>query len=66
MNQARERRLETLNFVQSMLLQLNQMVATERCDMLAYLIEMAYVECGDAIADVRPKRLEIYKRNSAA
>jgi hypothetical protein len=66
MNQAHQRRLETLNFIQSMLLQLNQMASSERCDMLAYLIEMAYVESGDAIREARPHRLEIYKRHSAA
>lgn len=66
MNQAHERRLDTLNFIQSMLLQLNQMAAAERCDMLAYLIEMAYVESGDAIRESRPHRLHEYKRHSAA
>lgn len=66
MMQAHERRLDTLNFIQSMLLQLNQMAAAERCDMLAYLIEMAYVESGDAIREARPTRLETYKRHSAA
>ena len=66
MTQARERRLETLNFIQSMLLQLNQMASSERFDMLAYLIEMAYIESGDAVREVRPHRLDIQKRNSAA
>ena len=66
MNQAHERRLDTLNFIQSMLLQLNQMAAAERCDMLAYLIEMAYVESGDAIRESRPHRRHEYKRHSAA
>jgi hypothetical protein len=66
MTQAHERRLETLNFIQSMLLQLNQMASNERFDMLAYLIEMAYVESGDAMQAVRPHRLDIQKRHSAA
>ena len=66
MNQAHERRLETLNFIQSMLMQLNQMASSEHCDMLAYLIEMAYVESGDAIREARPQRLQVYKRHSAA
>ncbi len=66
MNHARERQMETLNFIQSMLLQLHQMASSERFDMLAYLIEMAYVESGDAIREARPHRLEIQKRNSAA
>ena len=66
MTQARERRLETLNFIQSMLLQLNQMASSERFDMLAYLIEMAYIESGDTVREARPHRLDIQKRNSAA
>lgn len=66
MTQARERRLETLNFIQSMLLQLNQMASSERFDMLAYLIEMAYIESGDTVREARPHRLEIQKRNGAA
>jgi hypothetical protein len=66
MTQAHERRLETLNFIQSMLLQLNQMASNEQFDMLAYLIEMAYVESGDAIHEVRPRRLDVQKRHSAA
>lgn len=66
MTTAQERRLDTLNFMQSMLLQLNQMAMAERFDMLGYLIEMAYVECGDVIRGERPQRLQVYKRNSAA
>ena len=66
MNQAHERRMESLNFIQSMLLQLNQMATSERFDMLAYLIEMAYLESGDALREARPHRLDIQKRNSAA
>ena len=66
MNQAHERRLETLNFIQSMLMQLNQMASAERCDMLAYLIEMAYVEASDIIRGERPMRTETARRRGAA
>ncbi len=48
------RRTETLDYIQSMLGQLRTMAQAERCDMLAYLIEMAYLETGDIIRGVRP------------
>jgi hypothetical protein len=59
---------ENLNFIQSMLLQLNQMALSERQNMLAYLIEMAYIECGDRIRAEHGTSLPIeeYQRNSAA
>jgi hypothetical protein len=41
MNTSAERRAQTLNFMQSMLLQLAQMAKSERQDMLSYLIDMA-------------------------
>ena len=41
--------VETLDYIQSMLGQLRLMAAAERCGMLTYLIEMAYVEAGDVI-----------------
>ena len=66
MSTSSERRQDTLGFIQSMLLQLNQMALAERCDMLGYLIEMAYVESGDVIRGERPLRIHEYKRNTAA
>jgi len=51
------RRTETLDYIQSMLGQLRTMAQAERCDMLAYLIEMAYLETGDIIRGVRPLRI---------
>ena len=51
------RRTETLDYLQSMLGQLRTMAQAERCDMLAYLIEMAYVEASDIIRGDRPARL---------
>ncbi len=48
-----ERRTETLDYLQSMLAQLRTMAATERCDMLAYLIEMAYLEVTDIVRGER-------------
>ena len=58
MLQTRHNRTETLDFIQSMLGQLRTMAQGERCDVLAYLIEMAYVESSDIIRGTRPMRLE--------
>ncbi len=59
---------ENLNFIQSMLLQLNQMALGDRQNMLAYLIEMAYIECGDRIRAEHGNNLSVeeYQRHSAA
>lgn len=59
------RRTDTLDYLQSMLGQLRQMAEAERLDMLAYLIEMAYIEASDIIRGERPSRLQ-NKRDSAA
>jgi hypothetical protein len=44
------------------------MAEAERCDMLAYLIEMAYIEASDIIRGERPFRVqgERAKRHDAA
>ena len=49
-----KRRTDTLDYLQVMLGQLRTMAQAERCDMLAYLIEMAYLEAGDIIRGERP------------
>lgn len=59
-------RVETLNYVQSMLGQLRIMADAERCGMLTYLIEMAYVEAGDVIRGERPSSIGLNKRNTSA
>lgn len=56
-DQISTRRRETLEYIQSMLGQLRTMAEAERCDMLAYLIEMSYVEVSDTIRGERPQRL---------
>jgi hypothetical protein len=66
MTQAQPRRSESLLFIQSMLGQLRLMADAERCDMLSYLIEMSYVECGDIVRGDRPLRVHEYKRRAAA
>ncbi|TKT76828.1 hypothetical protein [Aquamicrobium sp. LC103] len=60
------RRTDTLDYIQSMLGQLRTMAEAERCDMLAYLIEMSYVEASDIIRGDRPSRVREDERNHAA
>ena len=60
------RHTDTLDYLQSMLGQLRTMAEAERCDMLAYLIEMAYVEASDIVRGARPSRVGQDKRNGAA
>lgn len=57
-SQPHYKRTDRLDFIQSMLGQLHTMAKGERCDVLAYFIEMAYVECSDIIRGQRPGRLE--------
>ena len=61
-----KRRTDALDYMQSMLGQLRTMAEAERCDMLAYLIEMAYVEASDIIRGERPSRVQDDQRNRAA
>jgi hypothetical protein len=60
------KRIETLDYMQSMLGQLRVMAENERCDMLAYLIEMAFLEAGEIARGERPSRANRDKRGSAA
>lgn len=60
------RRTDSLDYMQAMLGQLRTMAEAERCDMLAYLIEMAYVEASDIVRGERPSRLGQNKRNGTA
>jgi hypothetical protein len=60
------RRTDSLDYIQSMLGQLRTMAEAERCDMLAYLIEMAYVEASDIVRGERPLRTRQDKRNRSA
>ena len=66
------RRAESLEYLRSMLGQLREMAEAERAVMLAYLIEMAYLEASDILRGERPVRLDErshlanQKRNSAA
>jgi len=60
------RRTDTLDYLQTMLGQLRNMAEAERCDMLAYLIEMAYVEASDIIRGERPLHVGQNNGNGAA
>lgn len=60
------KRIETLDYMQSMLGQLRVMAENERCDMLAYLIEMAFLEAGEIAHGERPPRSSRDKRSGAA
>jgi hypothetical protein len=66
MYENKKQRLESLQYVQAMLGQLRQMSDAARCDMLSYLIEMAYVECSDILRGDRPLRVAEEKRHAAA
>jgi hypothetical protein len=58
------KRVETLDYAQSMLAQLRTMAKNEGCDMLAYLIEMAYVEASDILRAERPSQVSEQKRHA--
>ena len=55
------RRLESIGYIQQMLGELRTLAEIERCDLLTYLIEMAYVEAGDIRRGQRPMRVKPYK-----
>ena len=65
-SQPAKKRAETLDYIQSMLGQLRGMAEAERCDMLAYLIEMAYLEASDILRGEKPSRLAEQKRDRSA
>jgi hypothetical protein len=65
-SQPAKKRAETLDYIQSMLGQLRGMAEAERCDMLAYLIEMAYLEASDVLRGERPSRVAEQKRDRSA
>ena len=62
MKDYQRRRLESVGYIQQMLGELRTMAEIERCDMLTYLIEMAYVEAGDIRRGARPMRVRDPRR----
>lgn len=62
--QLNPRRTDRLDYIQSMLGQIRAMAEAERCEMLAYLVEMAYIEASDIIRGDRPLSVGDEQRNS--
>jgi hypothetical protein len=60
------KRSETLDYLQSMLGELRAIAASERYDMLAYLIDMAFIEAGDLAGPRSPASGRKDQRDSAA
>lgn len=59
-------RLERIRYIQSMLGEMRIMAEAERCDMLTYMIEMAYIEASDIVRGQRPSRIQTEQRNAVA
>jgi len=57
---------ETVDYVRTMLKQLQDMARTDGNDMLAYLIEMAHIEANDIVRGVRPSRPDVHNGHNAA
>ena len=66
MKDYQKRRLESIKYIQQMLGELRTLAEIERCDMLTYLIEMAYVEAGEIRRGQRPLRVGAEKRYEPA
>lgn len=62
----RQTRLDRVRYIQSMLGELRTMAEAERCDLLTYMIEMAYIESSDIVRGQRPLRVLEGKRDSVA
>lgn len=54
---AQQNRVEKLRYIQAMLGELRTLSEAERCNMLTYMIEMAYVEASDIVRGQRPERI---------
>jgi hypothetical protein len=57
---------DKVDYVRSMLKQLQDMARDEGNDMLAYLIEMAHIEASDIVRRSRSSRIAFDERHSAA
>ncbi|MBO6636493.1 MAG: hypothetical protein JJ920_00310 [Roseitalea sp.] len=62
----RQTRADRLDYIRAMLGQLRAMAEAERCDLLTYLIEMAYIEAGDVLSGERPSGAGSKKRDTVA
>lgn len=65
-SQPESTRKETLDYIQSMLGQLRLMAQAEHCDMLTYLIEMAFLEATDAMQRQTPSQIPKLNRNASS
>lgn len=54
---ANQARIERLRYIQALLGELRTLSEAERCNMLSYMIEMAYVEASDIVRGQRPMRV---------
>ena len=66
MNNPSQGRAQTLEYIESMLQQLSMLARAEHLDMIVYFVEMACVDCSDALRDEKMRSLAVQKRNSAA
>lgn len=53
----RAARIERIRYIQAMLGELRVLAEAERCDMLTYMIEMAYIESSDIVRGQRPAQI---------
>jgi hypothetical protein len=63
---ARKGSTDSLHYLQQMLGELRSIAEAEHHAMLAYLIEMAYIEVSDIIGGKRPSRLQDEERDGPA
>nr|WP_082376543.1 hypothetical protein [Ahrensia marina] len=54
----RTARMERIRYIQAMLGELRVLAEAERCDMLTYMIEMAYIESSDIVRGQRPAQIK--------
>ncbi|KXF77637.1 hypothetical protein ATN84_09815 [Paramesorhizobium deserti] len=66
MNDTDVKRIEVLSYIQQMLGELRSMAHAVDYPLLAYFIEMAYIESEDTLRGERDARLHRQKRDGAA
>ena len=55
-DKVRDSAIDSLAYVQAMLLDLKTICDAERCTFLIHLLEMAYIESGDRLHGLRTRR----------
>ncbi|WP_271893771.1 hypothetical protein [Candidatus Phyllobacterium onerii] len=66
MSESRIDQIENARFIQQMLGELRAMAKTNRLEMLAYLIEIAYIESSDQLQKELGTASRVNKRNMSA